>query len=253
VSADWAQILGEISARAVAREQARELPFKEVELLRRAGFGALRVPVEHGGAGWSLTEFSDLLIQLGRAESNLPQLLRGHIGFTELIRADRRPEVREFWFGQLVDGALVANAQSERGSSLLAPRTELTREGDDWTIEGRKYYSTGSIFEPVKLAEEAGSAVQSDFDAADSAVFSAQGVVIDLTLQAASQLFRVGGASQTSASLALDRHWRNARTIASHNPEVFRARAVGAHLLNGEPPGTIPVSFHSGSPHASSV
>ena len=38
------------------------------------------------------------------------------------------------------------------------------------------------------------------------------------------------------AAEALDRHWRNARTVASHNPRLFKARVVGAHLVNGTPP-----------------
>ena len=63
-------------------------------------------------------------------------------------------------------------------------------------------------------------------------------MVIDLILQLTSQLFEVGGASATSTELALDRHWRNARTAASHNPAIYRERVIGDFLLNG----TIPES-----------
>jgi hypothetical protein len=31
-------------------------------------------------------------------------------------------------------------------------------------------------------------------------------------------------------------HWRNARTVASHNPRILKARVVGAHAVNGTPP-----------------
>ena len=35
----------------------------------------------------------------------------------------------------------------------------------------------------------------------------------------------------------LDRHWRNARTVASHNPVAFKARIVGDAVVNdAEPP-----------------
>jgi hypothetical protein len=34
----------------------------------------------------------------------------------------------------------------------------------------------------------------------------------------------------------LDRHWRNARTLASHNPLIYRRRIVGDYLLNGTSP-----------------
>jgi hypothetical protein len=35
----------------------------------------------------------------------------------------------------------------------------------------------------------------------------------------------------------LDRHWRNARTVANHNPRAYKAAVVGAYELDGvEPP-----------------
>ena len=61
-------------------------------------------------------------------------------------------------------------------------------------------------------------------------------MVSDLVLKATSDLFDTLGASGTSRARALDRHWRNARTVASHNPRLFKARVVGAHLVNGTPP-----------------
>ncbi|WP_214105019.1 acyl-CoA dehydrogenase family protein [Acrocarpospora catenulata] len=58
-------------------------------------------------------------------------------------------------------------------------------------------------------------------------------VVEDLALRAATLLFEAGGASTATVRQNLDRHWRNARTVASHNPTVFKTRAVGDHLVNG--------------------
>ncbi|GMA27777.1 acyl-CoA dehydrogenase family protein [Arenivirga flava] len=72
------------------------------------------------------------------------------------------------------------------------------------------------------------------------AVFRLQQIVPPLVLDAAEQLFEVGGASAVSNRVALDRHWRNARTIASHNPIVQRRRALGQWELLGELPGWRP-------------
>jgi alkylation response protein AidB-like acyl-CoA dehydrogenase len=59
-------------------------------------------------------------------------------------------------------------------------------------------------------------------------------VVVDrLGLRAATQLFEVGGASATKAAANLDRHWRNIRTLASHNPTSYKSRALGELLVNG--------------------
>ncbi len=81
--------------------------------------------------------------------------------------------------------------------------------------------------------------VQDDAGAlADVAVVVAQAQLIAerLTLDAAQQLFDTGGASATSRKLNLDRHWRNARTVASHNPLDYKAHAVGNYLVNGVAP-----------------
>ncbi|MGK9147726.1 acyl-CoA dehydrogenase family protein [Plantibacter flavus] len=61
----------------------------------------------------------------------------------------------------------------------------------------------------------------------------AQLVILPAVLDAATALFEVGGASAVETPRALDRHWRNARTLASHNPARFKARAVGDHIVNG--------------------
>ena len=81
-----------------------------------------------------------------------------------------------------------------------------------------------------------GTASQEDHDAADVAAYQAQLVVVDLVLRSATELFEVGGASATSTGRLLDRHWRNARTIASHNPVVAKERTIGDHVLNGTSP-----------------
>lgn len=60
-------------------------------------------------------------------------------------------------------------------------------------------------------------------------------VVDEFALRAGSQLFDVGGASNTKRSHNLDRHWRNARTLSSHNPTTLKARSIGDHEINGTP------------------
>ena len=64
----------------------------------------------------------------------------------------------------------------------------------------------------------------------------AQVVVSELILRATSDLFNALGASGVSVSKALDRHWRNARTAASHNPWIYKARIVGDWTVNGTEP-----------------
>ena len=73
-------------------------------------------------------------------------------------------------------------------------------------------------------------------DEGENRVYQAQVLVIDLTLTAATRLFEVGGASASYRSLALDRHWRNARVVASHNPAIYKYRMIGERALHGRGP-----------------
>ncbi len=81
-----------------------------------------------------------------------------------------------------------------------------------------------------------------DEDAAHEASLAtsqAKVIVDELAIRSASRLLDTGGASATKKTQNLDRHWRNARTLASHNPGSYKAQAIGAHIISG---ARLPVS-----------
>ncbi|SDG41989.1 Acyl-CoA dehydrogenase [Bradyrhizobium sp. Rc2d] len=57
----------------------------------------------------------------------------------------------------------------------------------------------------------------------------------DFAIRGGSLLFDVGGASATKKVTNFDRHWRNARTLSSHNPTTYKTRSIGQYELNGTP------------------
>ncbi|MDN6042464.1 MAG: acyl-CoA dehydrogenase, partial [Acetobacter sp.] len=71
---------------------------------------------------------------------------------------------------------------------------------------------------------------------AELEVWQAQEIIFPLTLNATSQLFDTLGGTATLRAAALDRYWRNIRTIGCHNTRVYRTRVVGDFLVNGELP-----------------
>jgi alkylation response protein AidB-like acyl-CoA dehydrogenase len=92
--------------------------------------------------------------------------------------------------------------------------------------------------EALDLASAAWNQNQQDSGpAAHAALLSAQAKVVvdELAIRSGSLLFDVGGASATKKSDNLDRHWRNARTLASHNPSTTKSRAIGDYEINGTP------------------
>jgi len=382
LAARFRPIFARIAAGALEREQTRSLPFEPIKWLKEAGFGAVRVPQQYGGAGASLPQLLQLLIELAEADSNVPQALRGHFAFVEDRLNAHASAAQDIWFKRFVDGELVGNAWTEVGSVKIGQvGTRVSRQGDQWVVNGTKYYSTGSIFadwidlyaqrddnggdviaavrvdqpgiqqsddwdgfgqrttgsgtsvfvnavveddnlldfatrfkyqtafyQLVLLAVLAGAgraavrdiseevrqrtrifstgnasqvsqdaqvqqvvgkvsaqvyaaeatalraaaaaqlAYESHFGhhaeaernaniAAELESAQAQVVIADLVLRATSDLFNALSASATSTSKALDRHWRNARTAASHNPLIYKERIIGDWEINGtEPP-----------------
>ncbi len=79
-------------------------------------------------------------------------------------------------------------------------------------------------------AEETANAV------AELETAQAQTVVSTLILDAATIVFDALGASATKKPSGLDRHWRNARTLASHNPRIYKDRIIGDFSVNGTLP-----------------
>ncbi|HDS1734695.1 acyl-CoA dehydrogenase [Pseudomonas sp. BP8] len=381
LDARFAPIFNRIAAGAVAREQQRTLAHEPVAWLRQAGFGALRVPREHGGLGASLAQLLRQLVYLGEADANLPQILRAHFGFVEGRLASADAASQDYWFARVVAGELWGAAMAERTDST-GNSVQLSEDAaGEYRLDGEKYYCTGTVYadwvaavanhgddfvslavptaapgvevvddwdgfgqrltgsgttrfrqvavpaahilrrfaktelraesyltafyQAVHLATLAGIAraaladavafvqgrtrafgvpgqsnpgadplvqrvvgrlsslafaaqaqvsavgqsLQAVVDAGqagavpeqlytDSEIvtFQAQQIVLAQVLEATTLLFEVGGASATSNSRRLDRHWRNARTLASHNPAIYREQALGDYYLNGVSP-----------------
>lgn len=109
----------------------------------------------------------------------------------------------------------------------------------------------GAAYASGAIALKAAEALQRSFEAnrdddvahkaeadrnADLEVSQAVTVITSLILDASTILFDALGASAAKRSHALDRHWRNARTIASHNPRIYHDRIVGDFAVNGTTP-----------------
>ncbi|WP_312854905.1 acyl-CoA dehydrogenase family protein [Agromyces agglutinans] len=103
----------------------------------------------------------------------------------------------------------------------------------------------GAVLERTR----AGTAGPTEARDAQLQVFRAQHTVPALVLDVLTELFEVGGASAVGTGRALDRHWRNVRTIASHNPTAQRLAALGQFELDG----TLPDWQAPGAPQAAEV
>jgi alkylation response protein AidB-like acyl-CoA dehydrogenase len=81
-----------------------------------------------------------------------------------------------------------------------------------------------------------GGRVPEELREAAVATYEAQVVAADAALAAATELYDALGSSAVERRTQLDRHWRNARTLTSHNPRGYKARLVGDWYVNGTDP-----------------
>ncbi|AZA68079.1 hypothetical protein EGM63_01035 [Mycobacterium avium subsp. paratuberculosis] len=89
-----------------------------------------------------------------------------------------------------------------------------------------------ALVEELQAARDTG--IDPELEAAASIAAARVKVAIqEPALRAASRVFDAGGASAVQASALLDRHWRNLRTLFSHNPTVYKARVLGDVAVNG--------------------
>ncbi|HLT68241.1 MAG TPA: acyl-CoA dehydrogenase family protein [Microbacterium sp.] len=140
--------LERIAQGAAERDRSGQLPYDEIAALAKAGFGAIRVPVSHGGSGASLPELFELLVDLATADSNIAQALRAHFAFVEDRLVAEPGPARDAWLERFVAGELVGNSWTEVGAVTVGDViTKVTPDAEGgFRINGTKYYSTGSIF-----------------------------------------------------------------------------------------------------------
>lgn len=120
--------------------------------------------------------------------------------------------------------------------SVDDPYVELS-VGD---ISARAFTAEAVVLQAADSIDRAwaGALDPSLVDQAAVDVAQAQYIAAESALKAAELVFDVGGASTTGRAHNLDRHWRNARTVANHNPRHWKAAAVGSWQLKGTPPPT---------------
>ncbi|TFH55854.1 acyl-CoA dehydrogenase family protein [Glutamicibacter arilaitensis] len=144
----FAPLFARIAQGAAERDRTGELPYQQVADLAAAGFGAVRVPESHGGAGATLPELFELFVDLAAADSNIAQALRAHFAFVEDRLVAAPGPGRDKWLARFVAGELVGNSWTEVGTVKVGDViTKVTPDGEGrFKLNGTKYYSTGSIF-----------------------------------------------------------------------------------------------------------
>lgn len=135
-----------IHPNAARRDLERILPREEIDIVRRMGLQAARVPAAYGGPDAGFRDLVQVMLNLSAADPSVAQSLQSHFFFLELMRLEGTPEQRARAFGLVRDGAVFANAIAERGKkSPSTYDTRLAPIDGGWQLDGIKHYCTGSL------------------------------------------------------------------------------------------------------------
>ncbi|REF38061.1 SfnB family sulfur acquisition oxidoreductase [Thermasporomyces composti] len=141
------QLSAEFAADASRRDAERLLPHAEVDRLSASGLLAITVPAEYGGADVSTTTLTEVLRLLAVGDPNLAQIPQSHFVYINVLRRQGTPEQQRFFFGEILAGKRLGNAQSEAGTKHVQDiRTRLTPVPGGYLLDGVKHYSTGALF-----------------------------------------------------------------------------------------------------------
>lgn len=132
---------------AARRDRERILPGVELDRLSDAGLFAITVPKRYGGAGVSSRTVARVMALLSGADGSIGQIPQNHFFMLEALRLAGTEEQRAFFYGRVLAGERFFNALSEKGTRTAHDHaTVLTRDGDAYRLDGRKFYSTGVLF-----------------------------------------------------------------------------------------------------------
>jgi SfnB family sulfur acquisition oxidoreductase len=122
------------------------LPRDELKALSAAGVLAVTVPTSHGGPGGGAAGAFEVTRLLATADPSIAQIPQSHFVYLRLVELAATPTLRDEIFGEVLDGARIANAQSERGGATITDtRTRVEITADEAAVNGEKFYATGSL------------------------------------------------------------------------------------------------------------
>jgi alkylation response protein AidB-like acyl-CoA dehydrogenase len=118
--------------------------------VKEAGLWAPHVPPEAGGTGTGFLDYAYLNEQIGRV--SWAQLVFGcqapDAGNSEILHMFGTDEQKERWLYPLVAGEIRSffsmTEPEVPGSDPTTLRTRAVRDGDEWVIDGHKWFSSGA-------------------------------------------------------------------------------------------------------------
>ena len=132
---------------AAKRDQQRKLPWSLIEEFTRSGLGSISIGREFGGPKVSFVTLAEVFAIISAADPALGQIPQNQVGILSLIAATATQAQKDQLFASVLQGWRIGNAGPERGSkNTLDLKARITADGENFVINGQKFYSTGALF-----------------------------------------------------------------------------------------------------------
>jgi len=142
------------------RDRERRLPWPELDVFSRSGLWGISVPKAFGGAGVSNVTLAKVIALIAQADASLGQIPQNHFYALEVLRVNGSAAQQQRLYAEVLAGQRFGNALAELGTKTAHDRvTALTRDGDGFRINGRKFYATGALYAqriPTSVVDEHG-------------------------------------------------------------------------------------------------
>jgi SfnB family sulfur acquisition oxidoreductase len=140
-------LAAKFAAEAGTRDRERRLPTAELEVFSQSGLWGITVPKAFGGADVSHATLAEVVATIAAADPSIAQIPQNHFEILEVVRGAASTAQKTTLYGLVLDGYRLGNAFSEfQGKTVENFETRLTRDGDSFRLNGRKFYSTGALF-----------------------------------------------------------------------------------------------------------
>jgi alkylation response protein AidB-like acyl-CoA dehydrogenase len=130
----------------VAKAEAHESTDEVWRALARHGFIGINLPEEYGGGGGSLEELTVVCEESAASGTPLLLLLVSSAISGEVIATYGSAAQKQEWLPRLASGegkVVFAITEPGAGSNSHNLSTTAVRDGDDWVLNGSKYYISG--------------------------------------------------------------------------------------------------------------
>ncbi|WP_028942335.1 SfnB family sulfur acquisition oxidoreductase [Pseudomonas vranovensis] len=154
------KLAGQLRRDSILRDRERRLPHPELALFSRSGLWAISVPKAFGGAGVSNVTLAKVIARIAQADASLGQIPQNHFYALEVLRVNGSAAQQQRLYAEVMAGQRFGNALAELGTKTAHDRTTaLSRDGDAYRINGRKFYATGALYAqriPTSVVDERG-------------------------------------------------------------------------------------------------